>query len=202
MKKRFFVYLLLVFVLIFLIFFLKNNYKKCKYGNNYFDKSVKGIEEYILNMHSYRATIEVTVTSNKNNNRYLINQEYSDNKKIQTITEPQNIAGVTVEARDGKVEIRNTKLNLSEIYNEYPGVSENVLWLDSFVNSYINSDSKRIYEENDCIVMEVKDQNNRYYFFKKLYVDKQTGLPKKMVVQDNDNNEKIYILYKEIILNR
>ena len=50
MKKRYFVYLLLFFVLIFLIFLIKNNYKNIKNGNNYFDKSVRGIEEYILNI--------------------------------------------------------------------------------------------------------------------------------------------------------
>ena len=52
MKKRYFVYLLLFFVLIFLIFLIKNNYKNIKNGNNYFDKSVRGIEEYILNINT------------------------------------------------------------------------------------------------------------------------------------------------------
>lgn len=203
MKKRVFVYLLLIFVLIFLIFFLKNNYKKIKYGNNDFNKSVKGIEEYILNIHSYKATIEVEVSSNKNNNKYLIDQEYGENISRQIVKEPENISGIEIISHEGKVEIKNTKLNLNEIYSEYPGISENVLWLNSFIESYKSSDiNKNIYEENENIVMEIINENNKYYFCRKLYIDKQTGLPKKMIVQDNDNNKKIYILYKEIIINK
>ena len=49
--------------------------------------------------------------------------------------------------------------------------------------------------------MEFKDENNKYYYNRKLYIDKKTGKPDKMIVQDNSNNEKIYILYKEIIIN-
>ena len=202
MKKKYYMYLLLFFVLIFLIIFIKNNYKKIRFGNNYFDKSVKDIEEYILNIDSYEATIEVFITSNKNSNKYVINQEYQKEKSRQTILEPENIFGVEMIHHDGKIEIKNTKLNLNEIYNEYSGISENVLWLDSFINLYKNSNNKKIYEENENIVMEIKDESNKYYYLRKLYLNKKSGLPAKLIVQDNRNNEKIYILYKEIIINK
>ena len=136
MKKRYFLYLLLFFVLIFLIFLIKNNYKNIKNGNNYFDKSVRGIEEYILNINSYRATIEVVVNSNKNQNKYLIEQEHTNEFSKQIVQEPENISGVEIISKDGKIEIKNTKLNLSEIYNEYSGIYENILWLDSFIGLY------------------------------------------------------------------
>ena len=202
MKKRYFVYLLLFFVLIFLIFLIKNNYKNIKNGNNYFDKSVRGIEEYILNINSYRATIEVVVNSNKNQNKYLIEQEHTNEFSKQIVQEPENISGVEIISKDGKIEIKNTKLNLSEIYNEYSGIYENILWLDSFIGLYKTSDNKKIYEENGYIVMELHEENNKYYYNRKLYINKESGAPEKMIVQDNSNNEKIYILYKKIIINK
>lgn len=202
MKKRYFVYLLLFFVLIFLIFLIKNNYKNIKNGNNYFDKSVRGIEEYILNINSYRATIEVVVNSNKNQNKYLIEQEHTNGFSKQIVQEPENISGVEIISKDGKIEIKNTKLNLSEMYNEYSGIYENILWLDSFIELYKTSDNKKIYEENGYIVMELHEENNKYYYNRKLYINKESGAPEKMIVQDNSNNEKIYILYKKIIINK
>lgn len=202
MKKRYFVYLLLFFVLIFLIILIKNNYKNIKNGNNYFDKSVRGIEEYILNINSYRATIEVVVNSNKNQNKYLIEQEHTNGFSKQIVQEPENISGVEIISKDGKIEIKNTKLNLSEMYNEYSGIYENILWLDSFIELYKTSDNKKIYEENGYIVMELHEENNKYYYNRKLYINKESGAPEKMIVQDNSNNEKIYILYKKIIINK
>ena len=72
MKKRIFTIFLIFFVGIIFIIFIKNNYKKIKFGNNESNKSVKDIEAYILNINSYKATVEVTVNSNKNSNKYLI----------------------------------------------------------------------------------------------------------------------------------
>ena len=71
---------------------LKNNYKLMKFGNNTTIKTLNDVEGYIKNISSYSAKIEVTVNSNKNCNKYLINQKYSSpNLSRQEVIEPSNI---------------------------------------------------------------------------------------------------------------
>lgn len=203
MKKRLLLIILFIFVGTFLLIFIKNNYKNIKYGNNKINKSVSKIEEYILNINSYKASIEVTITSNKNENKYLIKQEYKPEKSIQIVEEPETIKGIEIMQFDDKIEVKNTKLNLNQIYNEYPHISENILWLNSFIDLYKNNkNNSTIYEEDDEIIMEIKNENNRYYSTIKLFINKKSGNPKRMIVQDNNQKNKIYILYKEIIINQ
>ena len=46
---------------IFLIFFVKNNYKNLKIGNNMTNTSIEGIKEYILNISSIEDINKKTV---------------------------------------------------------------------------------------------------------------------------------------------
>ena len=100
---------------------------------------------------------------------------------------------------DGKLEIKNSKLGLTTIIENYPYVTENVLWLSSFIKDYKESTKKSINEENNMYVMEVTTENlNQYMYNKILYIDKKTNKPSKMVIKDKNNKTLIYILYNEI----
>lgn len=203
MKKRFFLIILFIFVGLFIMIFFKNHYKNIKFGNNKNNKSVKEIEAYILNINSYKTSMEVTIISNKNENKYLIKQEHNSEKNTQIIEEPETIRNVEITQSNGKVEIKNSQLNLTQIYDEYPYISENILWLDSFINLYKSQNyNNKIYEKNDEIIMELNNKNNNYFSVIKLYIDINSGRPKRMIVQDNNQKNKIYILYKEIIINQ
>lgn len=202
-KKRFILILIIIIIIgVIIAFFIKNNYKSLKIGNNITNRSIEEVEEYILNMSSYEAKIEVTVRSNKNENRYLLSQKYSkENVAKQEVIEPSNIQGVETIYQDGKLEIRNSKLGLSTIFENYPYMAENVLWISTFVADYKESSQKTITEENNEYIMEVTvEDSNQYNCNKKLYIDKDTNVPTKMLIQDKNNKTLIYILYNEIKL--
>lgn len=202
-KKRFILILIIIIIIgVIIAFFIKNNYKSLKIGNNITNRSIEEVEEYILNMSSYEAKIEVTVRSNKNENRYLLSQKYSkENVAKQEVIEPSNIQGVETIYQDGKLEIRNSKLGLSTIFENYPYMAENVLWISTFVADYKESSQKTITEENNEYIMEVTvEDSNQYSCNKKLYIDKDTNVPTKMLIQDKNNKTLIYILYNEIKL--
>lgn len=78
--------------------------KKIKIGNNI----ISQVEiDDILNISSYKATIEVEVKSNKNENKYVIKQEYfGENENTQEVIEPENIAGVRIIKKDRRTYIR------------------------------------------------------------------------------------------------
>lgn len=203
MKKRTIFISLAIIIILFMIFFLKYNYKNMKFGNNESNKSAEEIKEYILNINSYTAELEVTITSNKNINKYILKQEYdSNNMEKQTVVKPENIEGVEILYKDGNVEINNSKLNLSKIYSNYPYLSDNVLWLNSFADKCKeNPENVKVYEEDDNIVIELNLKTNTYLPNRKLYLEKGSGKPKKMIIQDDSKNDIVYILYNEIDIN-
>ena len=206
-NKKIIVITVFVFlIVIFLIFFLKNNYKIFETGNTMSNKSIEEMEEYILNISSYEAEVEVTIESNKNTNKYVIKQEYiAPNLSRQTILEPSNIEGIQIIYDGEKLQINNSKLNLSKIYENYEYVANNALCLESFIQDYIkNKEENKVqrYEENGEYVLETKVQtNSQYRENKKLYIDKNTGKPTKLLVQDINEKTLVYILYNEIRIN-
>ena len=107
-------------ILLILKNFIKTNYKKEESGNN---KNIEEIEEYILNINSYKAKIKVTVKSNKNVNFYEFEQEVKfPQTATQIATAPESLEGIKIAYKDGILEITNTQFNLSKIYKDYPYV--------------------------------------------------------------------------------
>ena len=76
-----------------------------------------------------------------------------------------------------------------------------MLDLSSFIEeSQKNKINKK--EEKDEIILELKLNNsNPYISTKKLYLNKNTGIPTKMEIEDNNKNTKIHILYTEVKIN-
>ena len=201
--KKIIIFVSLIVIAILIFFFVKNNYKKFNIGNNITSKSIQEIEQYILNISSYEAKAEVMIESNKNINKYVLKQEYNNSGKIeQIVLEPSNIEGLTISYNEGNLTINNTKLNLQTVYNNYKYVVDNNLWLNSFIKDYRESNNKSISENSDYIVMtvDISDSNN-YGKIKILYINKTTGNPEKMLIQDKNQKNMVYILYSEIRIN-
>lgn len=190
--------ILLIFIIIFfLIFFLKNNYKNIKVGNN----SIEEVEEYILNISSYEAKLELTVKSNKNTNRYIILQTYNkENKTKQVVLEPENIAGLEIEYDGQNLILRNTKLNIEKVYENYKYLTDNFFTLETFIAEYkqLKNNKTNLYEESENIIMEVEVNKNKYVYKKTLYIDKNSLEPTKLMIQDINEENIVYILYNEI----
>ncbi len=193
-----------IIMVVIIIFFTKINYKKLKFGNNISNKSADKIEKYILDINSYEAITNITIESNKNKNTYVAREEYIKDNNVfkQEILEPQNIQGVSFTYDGTNLKIENTKLNLKQIYENYSYLGENTITLMSFINDYKNSEEAKLFENENEIIMEAKLKNgNKYISYKKLYINKKTGNPSKLEIQDITQKTTIYILYNEIKIN-
>lgn len=189
--------IIIILVSIFSIFKIIN-YKNTKMGNNIVDKTLEEVEEYILNISSYDADLEVVVESNKNTNKYIMNQKYErPNIARQEVIEPKNIEGLTVIFDGNNLEISNSKLSLNTIYENYTYIADNVLWLSDFIENYKNNGGS-ISEKNGIIVMETKKENNKYYANEKLYIDRNANRITKLVIEDENKKKRIYITYNKI----
>lgn len=200
-KKILFVILIICIIILNLfIFFFINKSKKNKVGNT---TNSQDIIENILNISSYTATIEVEVNSNKNVNKYIINQKYiSPNISEQEIIEPENIKGIKIVKQNNELKIENSKLNLVKIYNNYEEMLSNYLDLNVFIEKY-KTDLEKKYEENkEEIILKLENKENKYKTYLALYINKNAEKPTKMEIKDYNKKTVIYILYKEIELKK
>lgn len=178
-----------------LIFFPKKGAKNLKIGNN---TSSQEIVDYILNISSYETKIEVEVQSNKNQNKYRINQQYKSPDIVeQEVIEPSNLAGFKISKKGNELKIENTNLKLSSIFENYEYVADNILDLSSFIKDYQSDEKASWKEENNQIIMTTKQENTE----KKLWIDRSTGKPKKLEVKWTNKNTTVYILYNEVNIN-
>ena len=203
MNKKIIFYLILFFA-IAVIIFIKSSYKSINFGKNIINQSADKIKENILNIESYEANVKITITSNKNTNTYEAKQKYYKENNVyrQEIISPENIAGVVFEFDGNNLQIKNTKLNLSKIYENYNYIGSNELSLNAFIDDYKNNDSN-IYENEEEIILETAvKNNNKYRAIKRLYINKKTGVPIKLEIKDNAQNTLVYILYNEIQINK
>lgn len=185
-----------IFAIAFIIIFSKNNYKTLKNGNNINNQTRDKVYDNILKISSYKATLEVTINSNKNSNKYILKQSHNLDEDTQEVLEPENIRGIKTTYNNGTLKIQSDNLNITKVYNDYKNIENNDLWLNSFIEDYKISKEK-IVEENEEKIISIK-VNNRT---KKLYLDKKTGKPTKLIVEDDNQKTVIYIIYNEIEIN-
>lgn len=200
MKKKYWLILLIILIVIGGIFFYKNRVKNSKTGNN---KTSQEIVDYILNISSYEVNVTVSVTSNKNSNKYILRQTYqSPNQSMQEVIEPSNIAGVKIENDGTNLKIENSQLSLNTILENYNYLGDNCLDLYSFIEDY-KQDEKATFEEKDTeIIMKASSNIQNIYIQEKiLHIDKKTHNPTQMEIKDNKQKTTIYILYNEVKVN-
>ncbi len=185
-----------IFAIAFIIIFSKNNYKTLKNINNINNQTRDKVYDNILKISSYKATLEVTINSNKNSNKYILKQSHNLDEDTQEVLEPENIRGIKTTYNNGTLKIQSDNLNITKVYNDYKNIENNDLWLNSFIEDYKISKEK-IVEENEEKIISIK-VNNRT---KKLYLDKKTGKPTKLIVEDDNQKTVIYIIYNEIEIN-
>lgn len=196
-KKTFFLFAIIIFLIILISIFYINASKKSKIGHT---NNSQEIVENILNISSYNAIIDVKVVSNKNENQYVIKQEYkSKDSNSQEVIEPTNIAGTKIIREGNKLTLENSRLNLSSIIENYQYISANSLDLSSFIEDYKN-DSKANYEENQNEIKMYTTYNNNVNnnCKKTLYIDKKTNLPTQLEIEWTNKNNRVYILYNEV----
>lgn len=199
-SKKLIIILIIAFVIISISIFLILNYKKLKVGNTIVNQSEENIINSILNIKAYSAKLDVTIETNKNKNKYVISQKIENGEATQEVLEPENIAGV-ITKYDGKdLKVINNKLNLETTFQNYQYIVENRLWLDSFIKEYKESENKKVNSNGKEIILEVKNSGNVYNTVKKLYIDKHTGKPIKMEVEDINKKMLVYILYTEMTI--
>ena len=145
----------------------------------------------------------ITSQTNKNTNKYILLQKYNSQEgSMQEVIEPENIAGVKIIKKDKNLSVENSGLDLKTIFENYIGLEDNSLDLIYFINEYKENNQSNFEEKNGEIILKTKaNKENKYLENKILYIDKENIKPKKLIIQDNNQNMTIIIEYIEIELN-
>ena len=198
-SKKLYISILILILILFVILFAFFMVKNFKTGNN---KSSQDMVNDVLNIKSYNATIEVEVKSNKNQNKYIIEQSYkNENENSQEVIEPSNIKGVKIIKENGVLKLENSKLNLLSVFENYSYLSENDLDLSSFINDYKNNKNSNYTENDNEIIIKTENINSKNKTIKKLYINKKNGKIEKMEIEDTNKKTAVYILYREVNVN-
>lgn len=201
-KKKIILLIIVIITIIitFITFFCVKKGKSKKIGNN---SSSQEIVDYILNIRSYEVKADIEVKSNKNSTKYILKQQYiKPDINTQEVLEPSNIQGTKIIKNGNNLKLENTKLNLSNVLENYNYIADNALDLICFIENYKENDQSNYEENENEIIMKTQSKiENKYTKNKKLYLDKNTGNPTKIEIKDINQNIVVYILYKEVKIN-
>ena len=203
-KRTVIIVVVIVLFILLILFFVGKANKANIFGNTTISKSAEDLTANILNMSSYEATIVVEVQNNKNQTKYLLKQQYvAPNIGKQQVLEPENIKDLKMSYDGSTLKLENTRLNLNSVFENYQYLAENNLFLSSFVEDYKANSNSQYKEKNNEIIMQTntKETTNKYAVYKKLHIDKNTGKPSKLEIQDGNKNTLVYIKYNEIKIN-
>ncbi len=97
MKRILPVILILALIMFIINFFLEKNYNSKEIGNTMSKQN--DIQAYILNISSYEATADITITNGKTTNDYKVRQ----NERIDGLFEQEVIEPKIIERNDYKI---------------------------------------------------------------------------------------------------
>ena len=191
--RKLYIILAIILILIFSLFY----YKKSKLGNNIINLSEKkNIENILSNNFKYDSNVKVKIYSNKNKNEYSLKIKEDGKNSLIEVLGKKKISGLKIEKKNGNLIIKNNKLKLEKIYENYKEFTDNSLLLSSFVKEYMETENKEKYEENGKIVIRIIPKNySKYIKYKELYLDKKNENPVKMIIKDSSKQVKISIEY-------
>ncbi len=192
MKRKIFIVCMIFLFLISCVF----GYKFFITGNNKNIDNIGEINDFILQIKNYDVEANVTIYSNKNSNTYNLKQRKVEDYQIQEINDNEG-NGLIIENDNNKVTIKNTKLSVEEVFENYNEVAKNDVGFDSFIENYENSDDVEITENEKyyIVFVKIKNSRNKYIENKTLYIDKTENRPEKIEIKDVNNKETIIIEY-------
>ncbi|MBO5363950.1 MAG: outer membrane lipoprotein carrier protein LolA [Clostridia bacterium] len=156
-------------------------------------------------LESYTATVSVTVTGNKGESVYRMQQSYRapDSYRLEVL-EPKNLAG-TVTVMTGQT-LWFQSGDTPAIPMERAGLEESTdfLFPVEFMNSYLAQNADQEITENADGIVRLKAPvlgNSRYRFSRSLEIDATSLLPKKMMTYDQDGNEVLRVEFLDFDFN-
>ncbi len=165
------------------------------------------IQKQLTEMEGYYCTATLTRTSNKGETVYGTKQYAKSTGEYRLeLTSPENVAG-NYTVFDGKRICQyNPKLDNKLVKDVPESQHRNELFLGQFIKNYLKSEGVGVeaaaLDESQCIVMEaVIPGSDSALASEKLWVDRETFLPKRFVLYDTNGQECYRLDFEEFVYN-
>lgn len=192
-KKAVFIFAVICIIVFFIFYYIF-----CLFGNNKDRNQNEFVEDILKKLECYEANIDVIIRSNKNENRYNMQQIVDKDYSKLILNTPDNVKGLILEINNKTLRVSNRKIEMEKIFENYKFINDNLLFLSTFIEDYKDNKST-IYEENGEIFIEILlKHNNTYIKSKTLYLDKQTNMPNRLIIKDEAQNINTSIIYNDI----
>ncbi|MCQ4936249.1 MULTISPECIES: LolA family protein [Anaerotignum] len=165
------------------------------------------IQKQLNEMDGYYCTASLTRISNKGETTYGTKQYAKSTGEYRLeLTSPENVAGNYTIFDGQKICQYNPRLNNQLVRDVPASQHRNELFLGQFIKNYMKSEGVGVeaaaLDESKCIVMEaVIPGTDGALSSEKLWVDRETYLPKRLVLYDNQGQERYRLDYDEFVYN-
>lgn len=171
---------------------------------------IEAIQKQLLEMEGYSCTATLTRISNKGENVYetIQNVKTTGEYKLELIS-PEAVAGNYTLYDGEKICQYNPKLDEAIVKDVPIDQARNELFLNQFIKNYLQStelqsetiESNEIDESLSIILEASITGTDPAIQFEKLWIDHETLLPIRLVLYDNNHEERYIIDYNEFIYN-
>lgn len=167
----------------------------------------EAIQKQLVEMDGYSCEATLTRTSNKGEQVYETQQYFKSSGEYRLeLTAPENVAGNYTVFDGAKVAQYNPKLDEQVVKDVLESKHRNELFLGQFIANYMESEGVGVeaaaIEDAQCIVLEavIKGTDDQLAT-EKLWVDRETYLPKRFVLYDTEGEERYRLEYENFVYN-
>ena len=193
--------ILLVILSVIIALYLSGCREKTK------EEEFNDIQKTLNSISTYTCKADITVKGNKSSKSFKAKHMFKNpNKYIAEIIEPKENEGNKTVYNGKQAYLYNKQINQHTILKDFEVSGEEMLFIGYFLKNLNTTEEVTIrndkIDEKDYLTIEVDiPGNNKHRKYERLWVDKQTHVPYKLVVFDDKNNEVVNVIYKDVEYN-
>ncbi len=177
-----------------------------KQGGQNMSSSYDNINKMLKGLKTYAGSADITYVLNKEEVTYKILQYATKEGKYRVeVVAPEEVKG-SLSMFDGSTVFQKSDNNDNIVMSTTDDAERSQIFLTSFLKNYSLSDKISVsvsdFDDSSTTVLEASIPGEHSYMAtEKLWVDNDTLLPKKLVIYDYDQVERIIVIYDQFVYN-
>lgn len=171
------------------------------------EEEFNDIQKTFSEINNYTSVAEIEVTGNKSSKEFKVNHIFEKpDKYVTEILEPRENTGNKTIYNGSRAYLYNKQAEQYKVLKQVKAAEDKMLFLGYFLSNLSSVENLEISRETidkaGYIVVGIDiPGNNRYRVYEKLWIDKSTHLPYKLIIYDDKDKETVKVKYKEVKYN-
>ncbi len=171
------------------------------------EEEFNDIQKTFSEINSYSSVAEIEVTGNKSSKAFKVNHIFEKpDKYVTEILEPKENIGNKTVYNGSRAYLYNKQAEQFKVLKQVKASEDKMLFLGYFLSNLSSAGdldvSRETIDKADYIVIGIAiPGNNRYRVYEKLWINKSTHLPYKLIIYDDKDKETVKVKYKDVKYN-